>query len=53
MTLGFLNERLNVTPESVEASHQLLLQSVNPRYYHEIAAAAGHGKPKAEARSPQ
>lgn len=42
MTLGFLNERLNVTPETVDASHQLLLQSVSPRYYHAIVTTLNH-----------
>lgn len=38
MTLGFLNERFNVTPSTVDTSHQLLLQSVAPSEYHAVEA---------------
>ena len=33
MALTFVNERLNVTPETIEASHQLLLQYTSPQFH--------------------
>ena len=36
MALTFVNERLNITPETIEASHQLLLQYTSPKFYSEF-----------------
>jgi len=37
MSLFFINERLNVSPETIDSSHQLLLESIAPKYYHVLS----------------
>ncbi|WP_131784011.1 type IV conjugative transfer system protein TraE [Legionella gresilensis] len=36
MSENFVNERLNVTPETVDANHQRLLSFVNPKHYSDL-----------------
>jgi len=38
MSLVFLNDRLNITPDTVDENNKLLLHYIAPEFYHEMSA---------------